>query len=168
MPPPAAAAAITAASDAIVRAGAVANVSVGAGRVLSRAASSVRALARAVGRGRRTRRELRRGQCHWRERRRERHIGWPRRCRRNGRTHASAGVCCFLKCLFCGRPLGPRKAARNGLLSLMRRPFRSSSGAWLPLHTKDILTCVRAVPRFVHRYSAELSCCLIGTVLIGC
>ena len=60
----------------------------------------------------------------------------------------------------------------------MRRPFRSSSGAWLPLHTKDILTCVRAVPRFraepeVFRsshwfigtgYSAELSCCLIGGV----
>ena len=63
-------------------------------------------------------------------------------------AHTPVLVCCFLKCLFCGRPLGPRKAARNGLLSLMRRPFRSSSGAWLPLHTKDILTCVRAVPRF--------------------
>ena len=93
-------------------------------------------------------------------------------------AHTPVLVCCFLKCLFCGRPLGTRKAARNGLLSLMRRPFRSSSGAWLPLHTKDILTCVRAVPRFraepeVFRsshwfigtgYSAELSCCLIGGV----
>ena len=91
-------------------------------------------------------------------------------------AHTPVLVCCFLKCLFCGRPLGPSKAARDRLLSLMRRPFRSSSGAWLPLHTKDILTCVRAVPRFraepeVFRsshwfigtgYSAELSCCLIG------
>ena len=93
-------------------------------------------------------------------------------------AHTPVLVCCFLKCLFCGRPLGPSKAARDRLLSLMRRPFRSSSGAWLPLHTKDILTCVRAVPRFraepeVFRsshwfigtgYSAELSCCLIGGV----